>query len=81
MMGLRLVEGVSRQRLEGIAGRDIETLFGHHLSPLVEGGFITLDSDRLTATPGGRQRLDAVLAALLGDEFNNRHPENGRGAD
>jgi len=81
MMGLRLVEGVSRQRLEGIAGRDIETLFGHHLSPLVEGGFITLDSDRLTATPGGRQRLDAVLAALLGDEFNNRHPENVRGAD
>jgi len=65
MMGLRLTEGVARARLEGAAGRDAETLFGSNLAPLVEGGFLTLDRDRLVATAAGRQRLDAVLAALL----------------
>jgi putative oxygen-independent coproporphyrinogen III oxidase len=66
MMGLRLTEGVSRARLEGAAGRDAEALFGDNLAPLVEGGFVTLDQDRLAATAAGRQRLNAVLAALLG---------------
>jgi len=65
MMGLRLTEGVPRPRLEQAAGRDAETLFGHNLPPLIEGGFLTLDSRRLAATAAGRQRLDAVLASLL----------------
>ena len=65
MMGLRLTEGVARARLEHAAGRDAETLFGDNLAPLVEGGFLTLDSDRLAVTAAGRQRLNAVLAALL----------------
>src|SRR5205814_3492262 len=37
MMGLRLVEGVSRARLECAAGGDAETLFGSSLAPLIEG--------------------------------------------
>ena len=66
MMGLRLVEGVSRQRLECAAARgDTETLFGSNLAPLIEGGFLTLDAERLAATTAGRQRLNAVLGALL----------------
>jgi putative oxygen-independent coproporphyrinogen III oxidase len=65
MMGLRLTEGVARVRLEGAAGRDAETLFGSNLAPLVDGGFLTLDRDRLAASAAGRQRLNAVLAALL----------------
>ena len=65
MMGLRLTEGVARARLEGAAGRCAETLFGANLAPLVESGFLTLDRDRLAATAAGRQRLNAVLAALL----------------
>jgi putative oxygen-independent coproporphyrinogen III oxidase len=65
MMGLRLTEGVARARLEHAAGRDAETLFGDNLAPLVEGGFLRLDSDRLAVTAAGRQRLNAVLAALL----------------
>jgi putative oxygen-independent coproporphyrinogen III oxidase len=65
MMGLRLVEGVSRGRLECAAGGDAETLFGSNLAPLIEGGFLTLDAERLAATTAGRQRLNAVLAALL----------------
>ncbi len=65
MMGLRLTEGVPRPRLETLADRTVEDLFGPALSRLVEGGFVTLDDERLVATAAGRQRLNAVLAALL----------------
>jgi len=65
MMGLRLTEGVPRARIERAAGQDAEALFGRNLAPLVEGGFLTLDRDRLAATAAGRLRLNAVLAALL----------------
>ena len=65
MMGLRLTEGIDRARLERIAGRNVETLFTGKLAPLIEGGFLTLDRKRLAATAAGRQRLNAVLAALL----------------
>lgn len=65
MMGLRLSEGVDRARLEHAAACDAEELFGANLAPLVEGGFLTLDQQGLVATAVGRQRLNAVLAALL----------------
>jgi putative oxygen-independent coproporphyrinogen III oxidase len=65
MMGLRLVEGVPRVRLEEAASEEVETLFDRNLPPLIEGGFLTLDAQRLAATAAGRQRLNAVLAALL----------------
>jgi len=65
MMGLRLAEGISRRRLESLAECDAETLFGAALPRLVDGGLVTLDSERLGATPAGRQRLNAVLATLL----------------
>jgi putative oxygen-independent coproporphyrinogen III oxidase len=67
MMGLRLVEGVARTRLEQAAGKDAETLFGRKIARLIEGGFLTLDTECLAATTTGRQRLNAVLAALLCD--------------
>ncbi|MGD9617596.1 MAG: radical SAM family heme chaperone HemW [Alphaproteobacteria bacterium] len=65
MMGLRLVAGVSRPRLEALADTDVEALFGPALPRLIEGGFLTLDDDRLAATAAGRQRLNAVLGALF----------------
>jgi oxygen-independent coproporphyrinogen-3 oxidase len=65
IMGLRLVEGVSRTRLEKAAGQEVETLFGGRLAALIEAGFLSLDRERLAATAAGRQRLNAVLAALL----------------
>ena len=65
MMGLRLVDGVSRPRLETLAECDVETLFGPKLARLIEGGFLILDDDRLAATDAGRQRLNAVLGALF----------------
>jgi len=66
MMGLRLAEGIPRARLETFAECSIEALFGISLTRLIEGGFVTLDSERLKATAAGRQRLNSVLAALFG---------------
>lgn len=65
MMGLRLTEGVDRRRLERVAGQQIEAMFARTLPPLIEGGFLVSDPKRLAATDAGRQRLNAVLAALL----------------
>jgi hypothetical protein len=56
---------VPRRRLEQMAGQAAEALFGRNLAPLVDGGFLSLDAERLTASSAGRQRLNAVLAALL----------------
>jgi len=66
MMGLRLVEGIPRSRLETLAECDVEALFGISLRRLIDGGFITLDKKRFAATAAGRQRLNAVLGKLFG---------------
>ena len=65
MMGLRLTEGVSRSRLEALAGRSIADFFGPALVRLIDGEFVQLDDECLAATTAGRQRLNAVLASLL----------------
>ncbi|UUX52161.1 radical SAM family heme chaperone HemW [Nisaea acidiphila] len=65
MMGLRLSEGIERERLEAEAGTEIEALFGRPLlQDLEAAGYIEPVSDRLAATLEGRQRLNAVIAAL-----------------
>ena len=67
MMGLRLAEGIPRRRFRVELGQEIETaLDAKRLADLVEGGCLAVDHERLRATPAGRQRLNAVLAALLG---------------
>jgi putative oxygen-independent coproporphyrinogen III oxidase len=67
MMGLRLRAGIGRARFRHALGREIEEAIApSRLAPLIEGGFIELDGDGLRATSAGRQRLNAVLAALVG---------------
>jgi oxygen-independent coproporphyrinogen-3 oxidase len=67
LMGLRLREGIARRRFLEETGSEPEALFDRaRLDRLIEGGFLTLDSDGLKATAEGRQRLDALLPALLG---------------
>ncbi|HLJ21585.1 MAG TPA: coproporphyrinogen III oxidase, partial [Stellaceae bacterium] len=67
MMGLRLAEGISRARFRKRLGLDLETaLDPERIAPLVEAGFLELDDERVAATSAGRQRLNAVLATLLG---------------
>jgi putative oxygen-independent coproporphyrinogen III oxidase len=67
LMGLRLTRGISRTRFRHALGREIEDAIApQRLARLIEGGFLALDADGLRATPAGLQRLNAVLAALLG---------------
>ncbi len=66
MMALRLREGLWRSRIEEETGAPLEDwVDGAALPRLVEGGFLAADEERIAATGAGRQRLDAVLAALL----------------
>ncbi len=79
MMGLRLAEGVSRERFRAELGAGMETaLDAEAVTELVEGGFLELDAAGLRATAAGRQRLNAVLARLLEDSW--AAPESGDGS-
>ncbi len=66
MMGLRLAEGVSAAAVAAETGRALDDfLDGAALRRLIDAGYVIRDDGGLRATPAGRQRLDAVLAALL----------------
>ncbi|MDE1969873.1 MAG: coproporphyrinogen III oxidase [Alphaproteobacteria bacterium] len=65
MMGLRLAEGIARDRFVAATGLRFEDAFADRLSPLIAGGFVELDEHALRATASGRQRLNAVLGKLL----------------
>lgn len=66
MMGLRLSEGVRLARLVEETGRPLDDFVDSAaLSRLIEGGFLTRDAERLSATSEGLQRLNAVLSAIL----------------
>jgi oxygen-independent coproporphyrinogen-3 oxidase len=66
MMGLRLNEPVPRARFRRECGAEPEDILDPPaLARLVDGGFLVLDGDGLRATEDGRQRLNAVLGALL----------------
>ncbi|HYL50123.1 MAG TPA: radical SAM family heme chaperone HemW [Stellaceae bacterium] len=65
MMGLRLAEGISRDRFFAATGMNFDQAFGDRLTPLVDGGFVELDEHALRATASGRQRLNALLGNLL----------------
>lgn len=66
MMGLRLAEGIARDRFRAEIGVEIEAgLAPRRLQPLIDGGFLAVDANGLRATAAGRQRLNAVLTSLL----------------
>jgi oxygen-independent coproporphyrinogen-3 oxidase len=58
MMGLRLDEGVKRSAVR-------DAIDESRVHDLVKGGFLADDPTLLRATAAGRQRLNAVLGALL----------------
>ena len=66
VMGLRLVEGVDLARVETAAGCAVgDRLDAAALDRLIADGLLRLHAGRLIATAAGRQRLDALLAALV----------------
>ena len=65
-MGLRLSEGVDLARLEAVVGRSLDQLLDRAaLDRLIGDGLLERREGRLAATAAGRQRLNAVLAAIL----------------
>jgi putative oxygen-independent coproporphyrinogen III oxidase len=68
VMGLRLAEGIDLARLERVAGQPLaDVLDLGAIESFTRDGWLTLDHGRLAATAAGRQRLDALLAALVAD--------------
>ncbi|MED5395136.1 MAG: radical SAM family heme chaperone HemW [Pseudomonadota bacterium] len=66
MTGLRLAEGIDRGRFRRLAVCELlNAVDSGGLERMIDGGFVALDDDRLTATPAGRLRLNAVLGELL----------------
>jgi oxygen-independent coproporphyrinogen-3 oxidase len=66
LMGLRLAGGVDLLRFEREAGTPARDFVdGRAAARLVEGGLIEWTAAALRASDAGRQRLNAVLAALL----------------
>jgi oxygen-independent coproporphyrinogen-3 oxidase len=66
MMGLRLTEGIPLSRfIDELGSFPEDWLDPTGLEAMIEGGFVTLDAARLTATGPGRQRLNAVLGRLV----------------
>ena len=64
MMGLRTAEGVPLARLRPLADPE-DVLDAGRIAHLIDGGLLADEPGWLRATPAGRQRLDAVLAAIL----------------
>ncbi len=62
LMGLRLTDGVSLRRLASMSGKPLSE---DAVAPLRDLGLITVDGDRLRATPSGRLVLNGVLRALI----------------
>ncbi len=66
LMGLRLAEGVDRARFAAEAGLPLEIFVSHAARErLGEAGLIEETPAAFRASAAGRQRLNAVLAALL----------------
>lgn len=62
LMGLRLSEGVSLQRMDALGTKEVSK---SRLNALQEQGFLKLMDGRLTTTAKGRLVLNAVLKELL----------------
>jgi len=67
MMGLRLAEGLDAARFAARTGTRLEDAFDPDARDrLIAAGYLESDTKGLRATAEGRQRLNAVVAALLG---------------
>lgn len=66
MTGLRLIEGVGRERFQSLTGRGIEGFIDKDgLKRMTGGGFVEADEAGLRATPAGLLCLNEVLRHLL----------------
>ncbi|HAH10765.1 MAG TPA: coproporphyrinogen III oxidase [Alphaproteobacteria bacterium] len=64
LMGMRLTEGVSLDRIAHLRGRALDPA---RLADLVQAGLVVIENDTLRAAPEGRLVLNAILAQLARD--------------
>ena len=65
-MGLRLTEGIERARFATRTGVSLDAALDPFvLRQALEEGYLVWRGSSLCATPHGRLRLDALLAALV----------------
>lgn len=66
MTGLRLQEGIDRERFHALTGQPLDRLLNREaLQDLIDGGFLHADAATLRATRSGLLCLNTVLAELL----------------
>jgi putative oxygen-independent coproporphyrinogen III oxidase len=66
LMGLRLTEGINRERFQSRTNRILEDCVDPDvLRQCIQAGYLIKTSERLVATRAGRIRLDALLAKLV----------------
>ena len=66
MMGLRLTEGIDAGEFTRRIGKRPGDVFAPStIEALVDAGYLDWRDDGFAATPAGRQRLNAVVDALL----------------
>jgi putative oxygen-independent coproporphyrinogen III oxidase len=66
LMGLRLAEGIDEARFAARTAIALDDAVDHDiLNQAIEAAYVIRADGRLTATPQGRLRLDALLAALV----------------
>jgi len=65
-MGLRLAEGIDAVRFAARTGVTLDAALDPDiLARALDAGYLARAGSRLRATPEGRKRLDALLAALV----------------
>ena len=66
LMGLRLSEGIAEPAFTQRTGLALDAVTdGDIMAQALDAGYLSRDGGRLRATPEGRKRLDALLAALV----------------
>ncbi|MDR6225068.1 radical SAM family heme chaperone HemW [Desmospora profundinema] len=67
ILGLRLLEGVSRRVFQNRFGTEIETVFAHVLPGLLDKGLIVCEKDRYRLTERGLLFGNEVFSSFLGE--------------
>ncbi|MFH0964059.1 MAG: radical SAM family heme chaperone HemW [Planctomycetota bacterium] len=70
ILGLRLLDGVSREEFEKRTGVPLERICGGRIDPLVKGGFLRSEGDVVALTRKALPVADAVLVELLLDDVS-----------
>ncbi len=67
ILGLRLLEGVKRERFFQRYHRSLDEVFGHVIKPLVNRGLLSADEERIKLTSQGLLFGNEVFASFIGE--------------